>query len=90
MDDLFVNFDLERTEAAVDCLLEVASGGQQILFFTCHEHVAAMFRKRGTEPLWLPGHRAAYDALKPEGENPAAQQQAFIANSDDLLDDSAS
>ncbi len=87
MDDLFVNFDLERTEAAVDCLIQVAAEGQQILFFTCHEHVAAMFRKRGSEPLWLPGHRAAYDAMKPEGEESATREQAFISNSDDLLDE---
>ncbi|MGB0738857.1 MAG: ATP-binding protein, partial [Planctomycetaceae bacterium] len=87
MDDLFVNFDLERTEAAVDCLIQVAAEGQQILFFTCHEHVAAMFRKRGSEPLRLPGHRAAYDAMKPEGEESATREQAFISNSDDLLDE---
>ena len=68
MDDLFVNFDEERTVAAVECLVEVASEGQQILFFTCHQHLAELFKKKNIEPLWLPGHKVAYDLNKPENE----------------------
>ena len=68
MDDLFVNFDEERTVAAVECLIEVANEGQQVLFFTCHQHLAELFRKKNVEPLWLPGHRVAYDLNKPEDE----------------------
>ncbi|MCP4169638.1 MAG: AAA family ATPase [Fuerstiella sp.] len=68
MDDLFVNFDEERTVAAVECLMEVAGEGQQILFFTCHQHLAELFKKKNIEPLWLPGHKVAYDVNKPEDE----------------------
>ncbi len=68
MDDLFVNFDEERTEAAAECLIEVAGEGQQILFFTCHQHLAELFQKKQVEPLWLPGHKVAYDLHKPEDE----------------------
>ncbi|HIE99689.1 MAG: AAA family ATPase [Fuerstiella sp.] len=68
MDDLFVNFDEERTVAAVECLIEVANEGQQVLFFTCHQHLAELFKKKNVEPLWLPGHRVAYDLNKPEDE----------------------
>ncbi len=68
MDDLFVNFDEGRTEAAVECLIEVAAEGQQILFFTCHQHLAELFQKKQVEPLWLPGHKVAYDLHKPEDE----------------------
>lgn len=71
MDDLFVNFDEERTEAAVECLIEVAREEQQILFFTCHQHLAEMFQKKSVEPLWLPGHKVAYDLHKPEDEEVA-------------------
>jgi hypothetical protein len=71
MDDLFVNFDEERTVAAVECLIEVASEGQQILFFTCHQHLAELFKKKNIEPLWLPGHKVAYDLNKPEDESAA-------------------
>ena len=93
MDDLFVNFDQERTEAAAECLLEVAREGQQVLFFTCHEHIAQMFRQKKIEPLWLPGHKVAYDVMKPEHESidTGADQQiegaGVVSNSDELLDD---
>lgn len=57
LDDILVNFDQLRTEAAVQTLLEFAEEGpQQILFFTCHLHLAHMFESRGVEPTWLPGH----------------------------------
>jgi len=95
MDDLFVNFDQERTEAAADCLLEVAAEGQQVLFFTCHEHIAHLFQRKSVEPLWLPGHKVAFDTMKPELED--VEQHAtstaelngvkFVANSDELLDE---
>lgn len=53
LDDVFVNFDAPRTEAAIDLLHEVAEGGQQVLFFTCHPHVVAQFEERGMRPVWL-------------------------------------
>ena len=68
MDDLFVNFDEERTEAAMDCLIEIAGEGQQVLFFTCHQHLAELFQRKQVEPLWLPGHKVPYDVNKPEDE----------------------
>ncbi|MFO0425977.1 MAG: ATP-binding protein, partial [Planctomyces sp.] len=96
MDDLFVNFDQERTDAAADCLIEIAAEGQQVLFFTCHEHLAHLFQKKHIEPLWLPGHRVAVDLHRPEHE--AAAESAggtsvatavLVANSDELFDDAA-
>ncbi len=94
MDDLFVNFDQERTEAAADCLLEVAREGQQVLFFTCHEHIAQLFQQKQIEPLWLPGHKVAYDAMKPEHETSHSGDATrisgahVVSDSDELLDDS--
>lgn len=93
MDDLFVNFDQERTEAAANCLLEVAREGQQVLFFTCHEHIAQLFQQKQIEPLWLPGHKVAYDVMKPEseradsGEKSAVAGAGVVSDSDELLDD---
>ncbi len=93
MDDLFVNFDQERTDAAADCLLEVAREGQQVLFFTCHEHIAQLFQAKQIEPLWLPGHKVAYDAMKPESETAHSGNDhqisgaGVVSDSDDLLDD---
>lgn len=95
MDDLFVNFDQERTDAAADCLLDVAAEGQQVLFFTCHEHIANLFQQKRIEPLWLPGHKVAYDTMKPEPEESDHLRQShaelngmsLVANSDELLDE---
>jgi uncharacterized protein YhaN len=54
LDDVTVNFDNERSEAAVDTLTEFVRDGQQVLVFTSHLHFAQMFQKRGIEPIWLP------------------------------------
>jgi uncharacterized protein YhaN len=56
LDDVIVNFDEERASATVALLLELAAQGQQVLFFTCHKHLAELFAARGIEPVWLPNH----------------------------------
>ena len=61
LDDVFVNFDQVRTESAVRTLLEFADQGQQVLFFTCHLHLAHLFENQGVEPVWLPGHSPALE-----------------------------
>ncbi|MCA8999117.1 MAG: AAA family ATPase [Planctomycetaceae bacterium] len=57
LDDVTVNFDQTRTEAAVQTLQDVAERGQQILLFTCHQHLAHLFEAEGIEPVWLPAQR---------------------------------
>jgi uncharacterized protein YhaN len=59
LDDVVVNFDQVRTEAAVQTLMEFADAGQQILLFTCHLHLAHMFESQGIEPIWLPARSGA-------------------------------
>ena len=46
MDDTFVNFDDKRTERMISLLKHISKEGNQILFFTCHDHIAAMFDER--------------------------------------------
>jgi len=58
LDDVTVNFDQTRTEAAAHTLMEVAKQGQQILLLTCHLHFAQIFQQQGHEPIWLPALRA--------------------------------
>jgi uncharacterized protein YhaN len=58
LDDIFVNFDQVRTEACVRVLSEFASGGPQVLVFTCHLHLAQVFEALGARTVWLPGHGA--------------------------------
>jgi uncharacterized protein YhaN len=59
LDDVLVNFDEQRTRATIDLLVELAERGQQVLFFTCQNHLAQQFASRGIEPIWLPGQPQA-------------------------------
>jgi uncharacterized protein YhaN len=54
LDDVTVNFDQQRSEAAVKTLLDFVGDGQQVLVFTSHLHFAQMFQKHGIEPVMLP------------------------------------
>ena len=56
LDDVFVNFDQARTEAAVETILDVAEAGQQVLLFTCHLHLADVFESKGVDAVWLPSN----------------------------------
>jgi hypothetical protein len=44
LDDVLVNFDMERAKAAAQVLRDFAAQGHQMLVFTCHEHIAELFR----------------------------------------------
>ncbi|MBX3443799.1 MAG: AAA family ATPase [Planctomyces sp.] len=59
LDDVTVNFDQVRTEAAVQTLMDIAESGQQVLVFTCHLHLAHLFQNQGIEPVWLPANAAS-------------------------------
>jgi uncharacterized protein YhaN len=59
LDDVTVNFDQVRTEAAVKALFDIAERGQQVLVFTCHLHLAQIFQSQGIEPVWLPVNAAS-------------------------------
>lgn len=44
LDDVLVNFDAERAQAAGEVLRDFAAQGHQMLVFTCHDHIAKLFR----------------------------------------------
>jgi uncharacterized protein YhaN len=44
MDEILVNFDPHRAKATADTILEL-SKEHQVLFFTCHPHMAGLFRE---------------------------------------------
>ncbi|WP_420819477.1 ATP-binding protein, partial [Paenibacillus thalictri] len=44
MDDIFVNFDIQRLQGSLAALREM-SQRQQVLMFTCHEHVVSEARR---------------------------------------------
>jgi uncharacterized protein YhaN len=57
LDDVFVNFDERRAEAAAEVLCEFTQAGHQVLLLTCHIHLARTLQSKGIEPIWLPEHR---------------------------------
>jgi len=61
LDDVLVNFDEDRTRAAIEELLQKTAEHRQILYFTCHQHLAEMFRQRGISTVTLPDRRSLAD-----------------------------
>ncbi|MDA1476033.1 ATP-binding protein [Bacillus changyiensis] len=43
LDDSFVHFDHDRFKRVLELLKELSGGDQQILYYTCHDHVKASF-----------------------------------------------
>ena len=56
LDDVLVNFDVERTVAAVEVLTEFARAGHQLFVFTCHDHIVRVFQDFDAEIRDLPRH----------------------------------
>jgi hypothetical protein len=54
-----------------------------------------LFQKKNVEPLWLPGHKVAFDTMKPELDDHSSSSPVegdsnsadFVSNSDELLDE---
>ncbi len=59
LDDVLVNFDIERTRSAAELLIEFGHAGHQVLVFTCHEHVMEMFGELGADVRRLPEHSSS-------------------------------
>ncbi len=57
LDDVLVNFDEERTKAAAEVLVEFAQSGHQMLVFTCHQHVMALFENLNAAVQTLPNNK---------------------------------
>src|SRR5690606_4881895 len=54
LDDVLVNFDVQRAKAAAAVLRDFAKQGHQLLVFTCHEHIMELFRKQKVDVRLLP------------------------------------
>ena len=57
LDDVLVNFDVERAGRAVEVLKQFAEDGHQLMLFTCHEHIWSMFREQGVDCRRLPNRQ---------------------------------
>ncbi len=55
LDDVLVNFDAQRAEAAAALFVDwAAAEGRQVLLFTCHEHIAERFQALRADVRRLP------------------------------------
>jgi uncharacterized protein YhaN len=86
LDDLLVNFDAQRARAAALVLRDFAAEGHQVLIFTCHEHLAKLFRSLGLPLRLMPGATLAEEPIEiPVVEVPqvAASATALVAPLED-------
>ncbi|MBN1908412.1 MAG: AAA family ATPase [Pirellulales bacterium] len=54
LDDVLVNFDMPRAEAAAELMRDFARAGHQLLVFTCHEHIHKLFKSLKVDVRRLP------------------------------------
>lgn len=83
LDDVLVNFDQERTIAAIKTLNAVAEKGQQILFFTCHLHLSQLFEELGGSSILLQDSKTR--ATKPA---PVSTQHKLETKQQTITEDS--
>lgn len=84
LDDVLVNFDARRTRAAAKVLRDFADSGHQVLVFTCHEHLAAIFRQLKVPVYELPSN----DDLEPVTvAYPQPVEAVFDEQPDELPDE---
>lgn len=62
LDDVLVNFDGRRIQAAAEVLCEFSRQGHQILMFTCHDHIRDVFHSLAADVRILPEHREVVDS----------------------------
>ena len=74
LDDVLVNFDLERAKAAAIVLRDFARAGHQVLIFSCHEHIARLFKHLKADVRRLP------DNANPQHVDPLPARRARRAD----------
>ena len=73
-DDVLVNLDRSRVNAAARVFQEFAKDGKQILMFTCHEHIVEIFRTAQIEVRLIP-ERSKQAAASAEPERPKRRKK---------------
>ncbi len=74
LDDVLVNFDVARSKSAARVLRDFARRGHQLLVFTCHEHIARLFRHVKAEVRHLPDHTRDNAAMAVPRERPRRER----------------
>jgi hypothetical protein len=91
LDDVLVNFDTIRATSAAKVLRDFAALGNQVVMFTCHEHIMRLFVSIGVQVRVLPaqGEAGIAEVYHPQklingmviDQAPAIAQPAFAAAS---------
>src|SRR5690606_37424834 len=84
LDDVLVNYDEKRAARAAKVLCDFAAQGHQVLVFSCHEHILAIFRKLAADCRRLPSRFEVEDAVEEEevievAEEPQLEEVAVEA-----------
>jgi uncharacterized protein YhaN len=80
LDDVLVNFDVDRTRAAAEVLIEFAHQGHQVLLFTCHQHVTEIFKSQQVEVRELPRREYATQKEPPRLPSPVSSPKPSAPN----------
>jgi hypothetical protein len=79
LDDVFVNFDADRTKTACAVLRDFAKQGHQLLVFTCHEHVWRMFQELNVDTRKIPNRFSDVEEVAPTIEPQRIPQPEPVA-----------
>ncbi len=75
-DDVLVNLDAQRVQAAVQLLKDFAAAGHQVLLLTCHDHIVKCFRSARV-PVWqLPARGGEVEPTSEPGKKPRRTRRA--------------
>ena len=86
LDDVLVNFDMDRARAAAEVLRDFAAPaggypGHQMLVFTCHDHIARLFRGLKAPVCELPSNAEHNPPPLVFDEGPRGEAQEALAAS---------
>jgi len=89
LDDVLVNFDVRRAEAAAAVLRDFANSGHQMLMFTCHQHIMELFRAADVGVRALPGRDGIEQPELLLGESVVEEVEVLEPEFDEEYDDKA-
>jgi uncharacterized protein YhaN len=74
LDDVLVNFDVQRAQAVAEVMRDFAAAGHQVLVFTCHEHIQKLFKSLKVPVDVLPARSEQLTVAKPKPQPKRAKK----------------
>lgn len=79
LDDVLVNFDQDRARAAAAVLRDFTRQGHQVLVFTCHQHIAELFKGVHAHVRQLPNNMQVTPSFAAVAEEPEPVEEVPAA-----------